>query len=111
MVAATQKYPYRRPHEILYTTLPGPMRKRQPVPYCYRLAYQNPHPTVPGCALLWEVYGGRTVYQVALERETDGRLIWHCTCADHVYRHEDDPHHVCKHVRGLAGIGRRPVTG
>jgi hypothetical protein len=59
--------------------------------------------------LLWEVYGGRTVYQVALERETDGKLVWHCTCGDHIYRHEDHPHHVCKHVRGVAGIGRQAV--
>ena len=110
MVAATIQYHYRRPREILYTILPGPTRKRVPMPYCYRLAYQNPHPAMPGCALLWEVYGGRTIYQVALERAMDGKLIWHCSCADHVYRSETEPNHVCKHVRGVAGIGRQAVT-
>jgi hypothetical protein len=109
MIATTPKNSLRRPHTILYTTLPGPTRKRKPVPYSYRLVYQSPEPTARGCALLWEVYGGRTMYQVALERQSDGGLVWHCTCADHVYRTDAQAHHVCKHIRGLAGIGRRPL--
>jgi hypothetical protein len=110
MIATTPKFALRRPRAILATTLPGPMRKREPVPYSYRLVYQTPEPTGRGCALLWEVYGGRTMYQVALEREMDGSLVWHCTCADHVYRTHVQPNHVCKHIRGLVGIGRRPVA-
>ncbi len=45
-------------------------------------------------------------YQIALERETDGNLHWHCTCADAIYRGETEPNHVCKHVRGLTHWGR-----
>ena len=93
---------------LVVTTLPGPTRKRKPSPYLYRLTYRNPEPAVPGCTLLWDVLGGRTTYQVALERETTGDLRWHCTCADAVYRGEDAPH-VCKHVRGLLELGRRPA--
>src|SRR4051812_30144934 len=93
---------------LVVTTLPGPTRKRTPSPYCFRLAYQNPEPAVPGCLLLWDVLGGRNTYQVALERETNGELRWHCTCADAVYRGETEPHHVCKHVRALLNVGRTP---
>jgi hypothetical protein len=91
---------------VLVTSLPGPTRKRKPSPYCYRLTYRNEDQVEPGCALLWEVVGGREVYQVVLEREPAGGLRWHCTCADAVYRGEDAPH-ICKHVRGLQGLGRR----
>jgi hypothetical protein len=59
-----------------------------------------------GCALLWEVFGGREVYQVALERLPGGSLRWHCTCADAAYRGEDGRHQ-CKHVKGLLEQGRR----
>src|SRR5205807_542406 len=89
---------------LLFASLPGPDRKRTPSDYCYRLAYRNPRPDEPGCALLWEVVGGRLEYQIALERQPSGALRWHCTCADAVYRGEDAPH-VCKHVRGLLGLG------
>ena len=51
--------------------------------------------------MTWEVFGGRASYQVALEREWDGGLRWHCTCADAVYRDR-----VCKHIRGLIALGR-----
>jgi len=88
------------------TLLPGPTRKRTESPYCYRLTYRNPHPGAPGCALLWEVAGGRMPYQIALERGHGGELRWHCTCADAVYRGENAPH-VCKHVRGLQSLGRQ----
>lgn len=91
---------------VWFTSLPGPSRKRQPSPYCYRLTHRNPVAAEPGCVLLWEVYGGRETYQIVLEREQSGRLRWHCTCADAVYRGEDAPH-VCKHVRGLQLLGRK----
>jgi hypothetical protein len=90
---------------VLHACLPGPTRRRLPSPYCFRLTYRNPDPVGTGCALLWEVHGGREVYQIALEREPAGALRWHCTCADAVYRGEDAPH-VCKHVRGLQTLGR-----
>ena len=90
---------------IAFTSLPGPTRKREPSPYCYRLTYRNPQPYEPGCVLIWDVYGGREEYQIALERETTGKLRWHCTCADAVYRGENAPH-TCKHVRGLQALGR-----
>src|SRR5436309_2667041 len=90
----------------VFTSLPGPTRKRTPSPYRYRLTYCNPEPGVVGCALLWDVFGGRLVYQVALERQPGGGLRWHCTCADAVYRGESAPH-VCKHVRGLQKLGRQ----
>ena len=90
----------------LFTSLPGPTRKRTPSPYCYRLTYRNPQPGTVGCALLWEVVGGRDVYQVALEREGNGELRWHCNCADAIYRGENQPH-TCKHVRGLLALGRQ----
>lgn len=92
---------------VAFTSLPGPTRKREPSPYCYRLTYRNPQPNEPGCVLMWDVYGGREEYQIALERETTGKLRWHCTCADAVYRGEDAPH-TCKHVRGLQALGREP---
>src|SRR4051812_32667677 len=92
---------------VLFTSLPGPTRKRQPSPYCYRLTYRNPDPGTAGCALLWDVMGGREVYQIALERENNGELRWHCSCADATFRGENRPH-VCKHVRGLLSQGRKP---
>ncbi len=94
------------PPGIQIACLPGPTRKRELSPYCYRLAYRNPEPGVAGCALLWEVFGGREVYQIALERRRGGDLLWHCTCADAVYRGENEPH-TCKHVRGLQMLGRQ----
>jgi hypothetical protein len=94
------------PTGLFVATLPGPTRRRMAVPYSFRLTYRNPDPARPGCALLWEVDGGRLSYQVALEREEDGGLRWHCTCADAVFRGEDSPHHRCKHVRGLLRMGR-----
>jgi hypothetical protein len=91
---------------VIVATLPGPTRRRTAVSYSFRLTYRNPDPASPGCALLWEVDGGRLSYQIALEREEGGGLQWHCTCADAVYRGEDCPHHRCKHVRGLLRVGR-----
>jgi hypothetical protein len=89
----------------LTLTLPGPSRKRAPQSYSYHLTYRNPEPETAGCVLLWEVQGGREEYQVVLERQDDGELRWHCTCADHSFRSETEGK-VCKHVRGLLGLGR-----
>lgn len=94
---------------LFSATLPGPDRRRTRVPYRFRLTYQSANPTTEGCALLWEVAGGRLPYQIALEREAGGGLRWHCTCADAVYRGEDSPDHRCKHVRGLLSVGREPA--
>ncbi len=101
------------PHQLLassvvFASLPGPTRKRLPSAYRYSLTYRNPEPNAAGCVLLWDVHGGREPYQIALERDRGGRLRWHCTCADAVYRGEDAPH-VCKHVRGLQALGRQPT--
>lgn len=86
---------------VLVTMLPGPDRKRTGSLYHYRLSYRNPEPDATGCVSTWDVLGGRMSYQIALERDESDRLRFHCTCADAVYRGEVDPHHVCKHVRGL----------
>ena len=88
---------------LVTLVLPGPDRKRQPLPYHYRLTFRSPSPTDPGCIATWEVYGGREEYQISLERTAGGELLWHCTCPDAVYRKDDsnpNPHY-CKHVRGL----------
>ncbi len=82
-------------------TLPGTDRKRTPAAYSYRVTYRSPTPRDAGCVMTWAVAGGRDPYQVALERTDAGRLRWHCSCADAVYRGEDDPKHACKHVDGL----------
>ena len=94
---------------VLFTALPGPNRKRQTTTYRYKLIYSNPRPDGAGCAMLWEVEGGRLTYQVALERAESGALRWHCTCADAVFRGENAPH-VCKHVRGLLELRRRQAA-
>lgn len=89
---------------VAFATLPGPNRKRKPSPYCYRLTHRSGSPREPGCVLLWDVMGGREIYQVAMERLSGGKLQWHCTCADAVYR--GSTQHVCKHIRGLIEQGR-----
>ncbi len=114
MSTATKKPPQGLAPAVVFTALPGPTRKRTPSPYCYRLTFRNPDPGASGCALSWDVMGGREVYQIALERLPSGQLRWHCSCADAVYRGERQPH-TCKHVRGLQGVGRErfelTVTG
>ena len=95
--------------EVFFAELPGPTRKRTPTPYRYRLTYRNNDKKERGCVFLWDVMGGRDVYQVALERETDGGLRWHCTCPDAAYRGESRPTG-CKHVRALQTLGR-PCEG
>ena len=88
-----------------FAPLPGPDRKRSLRPYHYRVVYCTPEPDEVGCAVLWEVTGGRLSYQVALERSERGDLRWHCTCADAIFRAENEGRH-CKHVRGLLELGR-----
>jgi len=92
---------------VVFTSLPGPTRKREPSPYCYRLTHRG-EAGGEGCVLLWDVMGGRDIYQVALERLPGGKLRWYCTCADAVYRGESRPQ-ACKHVRGLQTTGRAPA--
>ncbi len=93
------------PASILFTYLPGPDRKRVRTAYGYRLVYRNPEPNAAGCALIWEVSGGRSPYQIALERDDAGTLRLHCTCADAVFRAEGEGR-FCKHVHGLLEFGR-----
>jgi hypothetical protein len=83
--------------------LPGPGRRRMASIYRYRVTYTNPHPSEPGCVMLWEVTGGRFGYQIALELTETAKLHWHCTCADAVFRGENQPH-LCKHIRGLQAL-------
>lgn len=99
----TQKKP---DFALITLVLPGPDRKRQPVPYHYRITFRAPSAVEPGCVATWEVYGGREEYQISLERTHGGELLWHCTCPDAVYRADDNnptPHY-CKHVRGLIDL-------
>jgi hypothetical protein len=93
---------------LLILTLPGPDRRRSLAMYQYRVIYLNPTPEEAGCVMTWDVSGGRLPYQISLERTVADGLLWHCSCADAVYRGEDDPAHVCKHVRGL--IDTLPVA-
>jgi hypothetical protein len=86
---------------LMMMLLPGPDRKRSLSAYRFRVTYRNPVAGETGCVMTWEVSGGRQPYQIALERTDDGDTLWHCSCADAVYRGEDDPKHLCKHVRGL----------
>lgn len=84
--------------------LPGPGRKRQPGEYSYRLIHRCDDPRAVGCLAIWEVTGGRDQYQIALEQKPGGWRVWHCTCADAVYRAEPLGR-VCKHVIGLLAFG------
>jgi hypothetical protein len=84
----------------LAAILPGPGRKRGNSPYVYRLKYLNANLKEAGCAMIWEVQGGRLTYQIAVERQENGQLRGHCTCADAVYRAETEGR-VCKHVRAF----------
>jgi hypothetical protein len=94
-----------QPLKILNVFLPGPDRKRSRSNYSYRVTYSNPNRIEPGCLMSWEVLGGRMPYQIALELGEEGNLRFHCTCADAVYRAEEEGR-FCKHVRGLLHLGR-----
>jgi hypothetical protein len=91
---------------VLLLVLPGPDRKRSANCYVYRLSYRNPDPDAVGCALMWEVSGGRLSYQIALERDEQDNLQLHCTCADAVFRAEAEGR-FCKHIHGLFQSSRK----
>ena len=59
---------------VLLTLLPGPDRKRVQRTYSYRLTYRNPQANAPGCRTIWEVTGGRLIYQIVLEQTAAGTL-------------------------------------
>jgi hypothetical protein len=100
------QFPDRLPEmPTIVTLLPGPDRKRGTSLYHYRVTYRNPEPGAVGCVMLWEVRGGRSTYQVALERDEKGNLRPHCTCADAVYRSELEGH-FCKHIHGMLQFSR-----
>lgn len=44
-------------------------------------------------------------YQIALERDEADNLRLHCTCADAVFRAEEQGR-FCKHIQGLLQFGR-----
>src|SRR5215207_3380616 len=93
-----------------HSPVPGPDRRRTTKPYEYRVTFLARNPGEVGCAMTCEVVGGRSSYQVALERQAGGRLRWHCTCADAVYRGEQTGR-LCKHVRGVLALGRPKQAG
>lgn len=95
---------------LFQASLPGPNRERTVSRYSYRLTYRNPKRSVPGCVVTWEVTGGRMAYQIALERDQTGTLRIHCTCADAVFRAEEEGR-LCKHVHGLVQVGRTNNPG
>jgi hypothetical protein len=95
-----------QPFPELAIDLPGPERRRDPHSYTFRLTYVNPNQQ-PGCQRIWEVTGGRQTYQIALERDPRGNLHLHCSCADAIYR-KDNEGRFCKHVFGLLELGKRP---
>jgi hypothetical protein len=99
MSITTEQHLPMPPSPVLFTLLPGPDRQREECTYCYRLTYRGSE-AGPGCVMLWEVLGGRQGYQIAVEREERGSLRLHCTCADAVYRAEEEGR-PCKHIRGL----------
>jgi hypothetical protein len=88
------------PNRELSALLPGPDRKRTPKVYFYRLNYPNPAADSVGCVMTWEVYGGRMPYQIAIERRENLHLKIHCTCADAIFRREEEGR-LCKHVQGF----------
>jgi hypothetical protein len=91
-----------KPSFTLITLLvPGPDRKRTLSPYHYRLNYRNSDPDEVGCVATWEVLGGREEYQISLELTEEKELLWHCDCADAVYRGDSQKDYQCKHIHGL----------
>jgi len=88
---------------VIAVALPGPSRKRDAAEYRFRVTYRGEALRQPGCLMTWEVTGGRSAYQLALERTERGDTRWHCTCADFAYRGEH-PRYRCKHVSGLVDV-------
>jgi hypothetical protein len=93
-----------RDFPTLYAQLPGPDRARAQSPYSYQLTYRNPQPQASGCQMIWQVSGGRLVYQIVLEQNDRRKLLLHCSCADAVFRAEGEGR-FCKHIRGLLEFG------
>jgi hypothetical protein len=87
-------------HHELAALLPGPDRKRTPKLYLYRLTFRSADSEASGCVMNWDVQGGRMPYQIAVERREDRHLRVHCTCADAVFRREQEGR-LCKHVQGF----------
>lgn len=88
----------------LLVEVPGPDRKRLPKEYRFNVSYRSREGAESGCFMTWEVIGGRMPYQIALEQTESGDRRWHCSCADAVYRGEDNPQHQCKHVQALREV-------
>ena len=98
-----KRNPARPIRSAIAVTLPGPSRKQDPVEYRFRVTYRGDAIHEPGCLMTWEVQGGRSEYQLALERTEEGETRWHCTCADFEFRGEH-PQYRCKHVGGLVDV-------
>jgi hypothetical protein len=96
----TDTHEYQTHERDLSALLPGPDRMRSPKVYYFRLSYRNPTDGAVGCVMTWDVYGGRMPYQIAVERREDQHLTVHCTCADAVFRREEEGR-LCKHVQGF----------
>jgi hypothetical protein len=88
---------------VIAVSLRGPTRKPESAEYRFRVTYRGTAVREPGCLMTWEVTGGRSPYQLALERTETGDTRWHCTCADFAYRGEH-PQYRCKHVGGLVEV-------
>jgi hypothetical protein len=93
------------PSVVWATLLPGSDRKQTPSRYVFRLQYCNMMSRAVGCVMTWEVQGGRHTYQVAVERQAGGKLRCHCTCADAVFRAENEGR-CCKHVKAFFAWAR-----
>lgn len=89
------------PELPFFATLPGSNRKRTPQRYNFRMTYRNPRLTERGCLMTWLVIGGRSDYQIAIERVNEQLIRWHCSCADATYRGHRNPFYYCKHVHAL----------
>jgi hypothetical protein len=84
----------------LHVNLPGPSRQKLPSAYDYRCIWHNADRKAVGCLDVWEVHGGRDVYQIAVEQLPGGWRRWTCTCPNAVYTSEPLGR-ACKHVLGL----------
>ena len=89
----------------IHVDLPGPTRRKRPTVYNYQCIWHNHDRNAVGCLDVWEVHGGREVYQVALEQRAGGWRQWSCTCPHAIYRAEPLGR-ACKHVLGLAALAR-----
>jgi len=92
-----------QPRKPLLTILPGATRKRLPSIYQYRQTYRRADGDTGTCLAVWDVLGGREIYQIAVEEGVAGQHEWHCTCADATYRSRF-AYYRCKHVEGLMDV-------